>query len=210
VNIGIIGSGNIGGTLAERWANGGHDVALSNSRGPETLADFAARIGPRARATTIEEAAAFGDIVLAAIPYGKYETLPAGALGGKIVIDAMNYYPQRDGEIDFGDFASSELVARHLTGSRVVKAFNTLPAQRLATGGDTAAPLDERLVVWMAGDDAEAKAVVGRLIEEFGFAPLDAGSLHEGGLRQQSGGPLFVGVTLAEARKLLLKISTVP
>jgi 8-hydroxy-5-deazaflavin:NADPH oxidoreductase len=203
VNIGVIGSGNIGGTLAECWAEAGHEVALSNTRGPESLQAFVDRIGSRARAVTVDDAAAFGDVVLAAIPFGKYETLPASALAGKIVIDAMNYFPARDGEIEFGDLGSSELVARHLSDSRVIKAFNTLPAQRLAKEGSSSASLEDRLVVWVAGDDAEAKAVVDGLVRDIGFAPLDTGSLHDGGKRQQPGQSLFIGVTLAEARKLL-------
>ncbi len=126
MKIGIIGSGHIGGTLAKLWAKAGHQVAISNSRGPASLAALVAEIGPQARAATVEEAAAYGEVVLVAIPYGKFDTLPFAKMSGKIVIDAMNYYPQRDGQIDFGDLTSSELVARHLPGGRLVKAFNTM------------------------------------------------------------------------------------
>ena len=95
MNVGIIGSGNIGATAARLFADAGHDVAVSNSRGPESLAPLVEEIG--ARAATVEEAAAFGDVVLVAMPFFAYETLPAEALAGKVVIDAMNYYPARDG-----------------------------------------------------------------------------------------------------------------
>lgn len=126
MNIGIIGSGNIGATTAGLFAGVGHEVAISNSRGPETLESLVEKIGPRAHAATVEEAADFGEVVLVAIPFYAYETLPADRFAGKIVVDAMNYYASRDGEIDFGGLGSSELLARHLPDSRVVKAFNTM------------------------------------------------------------------------------------
>jgi 8-hydroxy-5-deazaflavin:NADPH oxidoreductase len=176
MEIGIIGSGHIGGTLGTLWAEAGHQVALSNSRGPASLAPLVAEIGPQARATSINEATAFGDAVLVALPFGRYEILPAAQLSGKLVIDAMNYYPQRDGQIDLGSLTSTELVAQHLPDSRLVKAFNTMYYQTLATEGRPSAPPDDRLVMFLAGDDPEAKSVTARLIEEIGFTPFDTGS----------------------------------
>src|SRR5439155_16709773 len=124
--IGIIGSGMIGGTTARLLASIGYEVTIANSRGPESLKGLVSDIGPRARAATVEEAAASGDIVLVAIPLGRYRDLPAEALASKVVVDAMNYYPDRDGEMDFGYLTSSELLSRHLPGASVVKAFNTM------------------------------------------------------------------------------------
>jgi len=203
VNIGVIGAGNIGGTVARLFAGAGHQVAIANSRGPETLAELVGEIGPNARAATIEEAARFGEVVLEAIPFGRYEDLPADALAGKIVISASNYYPGRDGEMDLRGLASSEVVARHLSGSRVVKAFNTIYFVRLAENGLPDAPLEEREVIFVAGDDAEAKQVVFGLIEEIGFAPVETGTLAES-KRQEPGAPIYnVPMTLAEAREAL-------
>ena len=97
MKIGIIGSGHIGSTLAAHFVRVGHDVAIGNSRGPATLADLVADLGDRATAATAEEAAAFGDVVVVSVPFGRYRELPTGGLSGKIVVDANNYYPQRDG-----------------------------------------------------------------------------------------------------------------
>ncbi len=102
MHIGIIGAGNIGTTTARLFVDAGHQVAISNSRGPESLVGLVAALGPNARAMTVDDAAAFGDVVLVAIPFGCYETLPSARLAGKIVVDAMNYYAQRDGRRDFG------------------------------------------------------------------------------------------------------------
>ncbi|HYM69063.1 MAG TPA: NAD(P)-binding domain-containing protein [bacterium] len=191
MNIGIIGSGKIGGTAAKLFAGVNHQVTISNSRGPASLSALVGPLGSRVRAATVEEAAQFGDAVLVAIPLGKYRTLPAAALAGKVVIDAMNYYPQRDGQIDLGALTSSELVAQYLRGARVVKAFNTMYFETLANQGRPSAPIDERLALFVAGDDAAAKTIVSRLIEEIGFAPIDTGTLHDGGRLQQPGSPIY-------------------
>lgn len=191
MKIGIIGAGMIGGTLAELFAGAGHEVAVSNSRGPESLAPLVGRLGPGAHAATVKAAAAFGDVVVLAIPFGRYGSLPAAELDGKIVIDATNYYPQRDGAIDFGGLGSSEWLAAHIPGARIVKAFNTIYYQHLATQGDSHLPPDQRRAIFIAGDDEEAKRLVSGLIAEIGFAPIDTGSLREGGLRQQPGSPVY-------------------
>jgi hypothetical protein len=195
MEIGIIGAGHIGGTAAQLFVEAGHHVALSNSRGPETLADTVAELGSRARALTVEEAASWGDIAFEAIPFGHYRELPAEALEGEILISASNYYSGRDGRIEEleGDGANTqtELVAEHVEGARVVKAFNTIYWEHLRDQGDKTKPLDERRVIPLAGDDPEAKALVARLIEELGFAPLDMGSLREGGRQMQPGEPIY-------------------
>lgn len=167
-----------------------HEVAVSNSRGPETLNELGAEIGDNARALTVEEAARFGDVVLVAIPFGKFMDLPPKAFYGKVVIDAGNYYPERDGAfptLDSGELTSSELTAAHLRGARTVKGFNTIYFEHLARQGDTGLPLDERRAIFIAGDDTGAKEIVAKLIEEIGFAAVDTGFLHEGGALQQPG-----------------------
>jgi predicted dinucleotide-binding enzyme len=203
MNIGIIGAGHIGGTAARLFIDAGHEIAISNSRGPETLRELVAELGPKARAVTPEEAARFGEVVLLAVPLKDYTTLPD--LGGKIAIDAMNYYPNRDGhvaELDSGARASSELVAGHLEGARVVKAFNTIWFEHLKRQGDTNKPLDQRRVIPISGDDAEAKQVVSRLIEEIGFGPLDMGTLHDSSAQQPETAIYNRDVTVAEAREI--------
>ena len=206
MNIGIIGAGHIGGTAARLFVDAGHDVVISNSRGPETLRALVAGLGPRAHAATPDEAARFGEVVLVAIPLKDYPSLPAGNLRGKIVVDAMNYYPSRDGHIaplDSGEKASSELVAEHLPGARVVKAFNTIWFEHLKTKGKKDAPVDERRVIFVSGDDAEAKRVVSRLIEEIGFGPYDLGSLHDSVHQQPDAAVYNKDVTVAEARAIV-------
>ena len=203
MNIGIIGAGNIGGTLAELFARVGHKVAVSNSRGPETLQGKVAELGPNVTAMTAEDAAAFGDIVLEAIPFGRYRDLPVELLHGKVVISASNYYPNRDGNLDFHGLTQTGLVAEHLQGARVVKAFNTIFWQHLRDQGDPSLPLTERRAILIAGDDTEAKQVVTDLIEELGFAVVDTGPL-SGSHVQEPGSAVYTkDVTALEARELL-------
>ena len=177
MNIGIIGAGNIGITAAKLFSRAGHRVYLSNSRGPETLAQKVKDLGPNVTAMSAEDAAKFGEVVLEAIPFGRYRELPAEALSGKVVISASNYFPERDGKVDFGGLTQTELVAAHLRGSKVVKAFNTIYWEHLRDHGDTRRPLSERRTILIAGDDPEAKALVTRLIEEIGFTAVDTGTL---------------------------------
>jgi predicted dinucleotide-binding enzyme len=192
MNIGIIGAGNIGANAARLFTKAGHDVRIACSRGPETLADLVAQIGPRAQAATPGDAVAFGDVVLIAIPWiAKEEAIPeAGPYDGKIVIDAMNSYTE-DFEIeDLGDRTSSEITRTLVPGARLVKAFNTIYHRRLASEGKPRGA-EGRLAIPVAGDDAGAKAVVMQLIDEVGFDAVDSGSLHEGGRRQQPGTPVY-------------------
>jgi len=194
MNIGVIGSGNIGGTVTKLVAAAGHQVAVANSRGPDTLAGLVAEAGPNVRAATIEEAAAFGDLIVVAVPVKAYPDLPADAFEGKIVVDAGNYYPQRDGQIaalDSDETTSTELLATHLHGSRPVKAFNTMNFRPLGSAGQPDAPRAERLALMIAGDDEQAKTTVAGLVDELGFAAVDTGSLAAGGRRQQPGSPLY-------------------
>jgi len=180
--IGLIGAGNIGSQVARLAVAHGYDVVISNSRGPETLAELVAELGPRARAATPVGAAKAGDIVVVTIPLKHYRTVPVEPLAGKIVIDTNNYYPQRDGhiaELDDESTTTSELLQAHLPTSRVVKAFNHIYAAQLTTDGRPAGTKNRRALV-IAGDDAAAKAAVARLLDDFGFDAVDAGPLKEG------------------------------
>jgi hypothetical protein len=202
MKIGIIGAGHIGGTLASLLGAAGHDVLLSNSRGPSTLTD--AVTGMRGvRAGTVEEAAYFGDVVIEAIPFNRYTDLPATALRGRIVVSASNYSPARDRTVVLGGKTPSEAVAEHLSGARVVKAFNTIYWEHVRDRGDIGKARDDRRVVPLASDDVEAKAVVAGIIDELGFGALDMGLLREGGRRMDPGQPIYNrDITLREARGL--------
>ncbi|MFC3687182.1 NADPH-dependent F420 reductase [Aquipuribacter hungaricus] len=179
---GFIGSGNIGGTLARLAVDAGHDVVLSNSRGPETLADLVAGLGPRARAATPEEAAAAGDVVVVTIPLHARDQVPVEPLAGKVVLDTMNYYPERDGqvpELDEESTTTSELLQARLPGSHVVKAFNNIWFEHLGVlARPSGAP--DRSALAVAGDDAGAKATAARVIDEIGYDTYDLGPLAEG------------------------------
>ena len=207
MRIGVIGSGRIGGTVARLAARSGHEVAIANSRGPETVEPMAAEISHGARAATVDETAHFGVLILIAIPFRALDELPAEALAGRIVIDAMNYYPNRDStvpELESGELTSSELTARHLNRSRVVKSFNTMRWTDLGEGGKPEADFDDRLAMYIAGDDEDAKMSVAELIDQFGFAPLDVGNLRDGGRQLQPGSPVYgESLTLADAKGVL-------
>ena len=203
MTIGIIGAGHIGGTVAQQLVDAGHTVVLSNSRGPETLHEHIQALGPNATARTSTEAAEMGDIVMEAIPFGRVTGLPSEALAGKILVTASNYYPDRDGRIEAVDdgLTQSEWTAKQVGDARVVKAFNTIYWQHLRDQGNPSLPLDDRRVIPLAGDDRDAKARVSEMIESIGFAPLDMGSLREGGRRMEPGAPIYnTEWTLAQAR----------
>ncbi|MET0385515.1 MAG: NADPH-dependent F420 reductase, partial [Polyangiales bacterium] len=179
--IGLIGAGHIGSQVARLSVAHGYDVVISNSRGPETLADLVKELGPRARAVTAAEAAKLGDIVVVTVPLKAYKAVPVEPLAGKVVLDTNNYYPERDGqipELDREEVTTSELLQRHLPSSKVVKAFNHIYAAELTTHAlPTGAPNRRALVI--AGDDASAKATVTKLHDEFGFDTVDAGPLKD-------------------------------
>jgi len=219
--LGLIGSGMIGGTVARLAVAAGLDVVVSNSRGPETLADLVAELGGRARAATPAEAASAGDLVVATIPLHLYERLPAAELAGKTVIDTMNYYPQRDSQIaalDSGELTSSELVQRHLAGSRVVKAFNNITFVSLATLARPAGAPD-RSALPIAGDDPAANAEVARLLDTIGYDTVDTGVLADS-WRSEPNTPVYVqpyspgsppeGLSQEEAMRWFLETPGVP
>lgn len=178
MKIGIIGSGRMGSALGELWAKGGHEILFS-SRHPEQLQDLVERVGPRARAGMPQEAAAFGDVVLIAVPYAALPQIGrdlAGELAGKIVIDIGNPVPQRDGPMAEEALAKGTGIAsaQFLPGVRLVRAFNAINYQDLLREAHRAG---ERVGIPLAGDDREALAVASRLVEDAGFEPVVVGPL---------------------------------
>ena len=190
--VGIIGSGMIGGTVARLAVAAGYRVVLSNSRGPQTLAELAGELGPLATAGAAGQAAEAGDLVLVSVPVKAFGDLPVTALAGKPVMDTGNYYPQRDGqlaELDTGALTSSALLQRYLSGAQVVKVFNNIFFKHLAS---LARPhgADERTALPIAGDDAAAKAAVTAFLDAIGYDAVDTGSLADS-WRQEPGTPVY-------------------
>ena len=180
--IGFIGAGHIGSQLARLAVANGHQVVLSNSRGPETLAGLVTELGARARVGTPVEAAQAGDLVVVTIPLESYRDVPVEPLAGKVVIDTNNYYPQRDGHIralDEETTTTAELLQAHLPTSKVVKAFNHIYAAELTEHGQPPGTAGRRALA-IAGDDPAAKATVSALIDRFGYDVVDLGPLREG------------------------------
>ncbi|UZJ57770.1 NAD(P)-binding domain-containing protein [Pseudomonas sp. KU26590] len=180
MRIGIIGAGYIGRAVAQLAIAAGHEVMLSNSRGPQTLGDVVIEI-PGAQIGTLEDATQFGDVVLVAIPFNHYPTLPAEWLAGKTVLDANNYYPDRDGPIpalDRFETTTSRLLAEHLPRSSVVKVFNAILADDLSRDARPSAAHDRRALP-VAADDPAAKSLAIQLLDEVGFDAVDAGNLDE-------------------------------
>lgn len=179
MKLGVIGAGFIGRVLARVAIANGHEVMIANSRGPQTLASTA--IALHCSAGTVDEAVRFGDVLVVAIPMQAVFGLEPAPFDGKVVIDANNYYPQRDGdiaELDAHMATTSGLLARQLSGARVVKAFNAIlqdDIEKDARPRDSA----QRRALPIAGDDAEAKGIVSALVDQFGFEPYDAGTLDQ-------------------------------
>jgi len=193
MKIGIIGAGNIGGTLTRRFQALGHEVFVANSRGPETLKNLAKETG--AKAVTVKEAARAGEVVIVTVPEGHIPELPkdlfAGVPDNVVVVDTGNYYPrQRDGriaEIESG-LTESRWAEKQL-GRPVVKTFNNIYAEHLLKKGLPAGAPD-RIALPVAGDDPKAKAVVMKLVDQLGFDAVDAGGLDDS-WRQQPGTPVY-------------------
>lgn len=205
MKIGIIGSGNIGGNIGKHWAKAGHEVMFS-SRHPEELKAMADEVG--AKVGTTEEAVEFGEVILLAIPYGKVPDLAEqiGSLDNKILIDAGNPYPNRDGEmaqkvIDDPEQTATGYVASLFPGAKTVKAFNSVFYKVFAEQAFKEG--DERIAVQICSDDEPAKAIVKKLIEDIGFAPQDLGDLSQGVLFEPDA-PLYnQNLKINEAEKLL-------
>ncbi len=177
--IGIIGSGNIGATIARLAIQAGHDVVLSNSRSPQTLWPLAAALGPKARTATPEEAGQAGELILVSVPLHRYRDVPAEPLTGKLVLDTGNYYPDRDGriaELDSGQATTSSLLQVHLADAQVVKVFNNIWFHHLGILARTS-DSPERSTLPVAGDDSDAKASAQALVDQLGYDTYDAGTL---------------------------------
>jgi len=178
--------------VATLAVDAGHQVVLSNSRGPETLQELVAELGPLARAATAAEAAAAGDIVVVSIPVRACFDVPAGPLAGKVVMDTGNYYPERDGqltELDSGSLTSCELLAQLLPGAEVVKVFNNIFSKHLLNLARPAGAAD-RSYLPIAGDSATAKAAVTDFLDSIGYGAVDVGALADG-WRMQPGTPAY-------------------
>lgn len=180
MKIGVIGAGFIGRAVAELALTAGHEVMLSNSRGPQTMSSVLSGI-LGVQVGSAEDAARFGDVVLVAIPFEHYRNVPARWLEGKTVLDANNYYPTRDGHfpaLDRFETTTSRLLAAHFSQSHVVKVFNAIFAPELTQDARPQGALDRRALP-VAADDPAAKAQVIRLLDELGFDAVDAGGLDE-------------------------------
>ncbi len=179
--VAIIGSGAIGAAIARLAVAAGHDVVVSNSRGPESLRELIGELGDRARAAETHEAAGFGDIVVLAVPLAAYTAIPAEALAGKTVLSTGNYYPSRDGRIpdlDTGTLNTAQYEQTFLPGVEIAKAFNNIVAHHIPSlARPHCAP--DRSGLAVAADDDGAKAAVSALVDSLGFDPVDAGTLAE-------------------------------
>jgi predicted dinucleotide-binding enzyme len=192
MRFGTIGAGTIAQALARHLISAGYSVTLSNSRGPATLTDVVCSLGPLALAGTVAEAAQ-ADIVFLTVPWPQIPAALAGLQDweGRILVDATNVFTYADGKpgiADLGEQTGSEITAAHAPGARVIKAFNTLYAKYIEPSPRHGAG---RQVVFYAGDDADAKATFHTLLDQIGFAPVDIGTLRDGGpLMDVNGGPL--------------------
>jgi predicted dinucleotide-binding enzyme len=209
MKIGIIGAGEIGGTLTRRFTALGHDVSVANSRDPETLADLSRETG--AKAVTARDAARAGELVVVTIPEGKIPNLPkdlfADVPDDVVVVDTGNYYPQRDGRIAGIEdgMIESRWVATQL-GRSVVKAFNTMNYKHLLEKGRPKGT-PGRIALPVAGEDQRAKQVVMQLVDELGFDPVDDGGLDDS-WRQQPGTPVYdIDRDAAGVRRALMEAS---
>lgn len=206
MKIGFIGSGNIGGAIGELLAKAGHEVLFS-SRNPDNLKPLVTRVGPRARAGTPKEAIAFGDVVFLGVPYSSMAQIGqdyAGALKGKIVIDAGNPNVRRDGPVAEAAVAKGAGVAtaEHLPGARIVRAFNQLNFKVFLSEAHRAG---DRVAVPLASDDKEALAVASRLVTDAGFEPVVVGPL-AAGKSFDSSQPIFLKAMTARELRAALKL----
>ena len=206
MKIGFIGSGNIGGVIGELLAKAGHEVFFS-SRNPDNLKPLVARVGPRSRAGTPKEAIAFADVVFLGVPYSSMPQIGqdyAAALKGKIVLDAGNPNPRRDGALAEAAVAKGAGVAtaEHLPGARIVRAFNQLNNKVFLSQAHRAG---DKVAVPLAGDDKEALAVAARLVTDAGFEPVIVGNL-AAGKSFDSSQPIFLKTMTARELREVLKL----
>ena len=207
--LGIIGAGHIGSQVARAAIANGYDVVISNSRGPETLADLVAELGSNARAGTPQQAAEAADIAVVTVPMGAVPSIPVAPLAGKIVIDTNNYYWERDGHIaELDDLALtvSQLLQRHLPESQVAKGFNHIGSADITTDG-TPAGTPGRRALATSSDFPEAAEAVTKLYDEFGFDTVNVGPLSES-WRVERDTPAYVTRQNAEELKANLALAT--
>jgi predicted dinucleotide-binding enzyme len=193
MHIGVLGAGRLGGTLARRFVAAGHEVAVAGNHDPLTLQPLVARLGGHVHPAAAGDAVRFGDLLVLAVPFGAVEKLPTGGAGGKVVVDATNYEPARDGHrplLDTGAMTSTEMVQACFPTAKVVKAFNSMRWDHLRDYGHLGGA-ETRYGLPVSGNDPVAKRAVFDLVEQLGFEPVDAGELTPGGLRQQPGGDLY-------------------
>lgn len=199
MRIGIIGTGRIGSILARILVAADHRVVLANARGPESLAPLVTELGPAASAAHPAEAAALAEVLVLMVPFDTVRgLLPQDAVRGTVLVDATNAFGGAGKPRDLDGKGSSELVAAWYPDARIVKSLNTMHFETLAVAGTSSGP---RLAHFTAGDDGKAKEIVAGIIADLGFAPVDTGPLHSGGILQQPGGPLF-NRPLTEAQAL--------
>ena len=191
--IGIIGSGLVGKAVAHLAVAAGYHVVISNSRGPESISKLAEDLGPLARAGTVEEAIAAGDIIALSIPLAAFEKLPGDKFAGKVVLDQTNYYPDMGGfrraDLDAGELTSSELLQRHLPKAKLVKGLHNLSWIHMASNARPQGAAD-RTTLPIAGDDAAAKEAATIFLETIGYDVVDAGPLAES-WRIEPGTPIY-------------------
>ncbi|HWD35361.1 MAG TPA: NADPH-dependent F420 reductase [Casimicrobiaceae bacterium] len=205
IKIGVIGSGRLGGTVGALWEKAGHPVMFS-SRHPEELKEMVGKLGALARAGSVQQAIAFGDVVLIVVPYAALPKIGdehRDALRGKVVLDACNAVASRDGpelrnEVDQNGIGVTS--QKYLPGARVVRAFNTLSSAILAREANRAEP---RLAIPIAGDDREAVDVAAKLVRDAGFEPVVVGKLKDASRFQQGAPGYGQNVTAAELRRTL-------
>lgn len=204
LKIGIVGAGEIGGALARHWGAAGHELMIS-SRHPEQLQALAKEIGPNVKVGTPQQAAAFGDVVMLAVPYGAEPQVGrdlAKELAGKVVLDAGNPYPSRDGDMAVRDRkrGTGAAAKEYFPGVRIVRAFNAINSGPLA---NEAFNKPERLGIPLASDDAEALKIASQLVSDAGFDPVVVGDLSRA-REFDYGTPVYVrGYTAVELRKAL-------
>jgi 8-hydroxy-5-deazaflavin:NADPH oxidoreductase len=203
MRIGIVGAGERGSALAELLTLAGHQLPVADPGDGSAATRLAERLGPSVTATTLDEAARFGDGVILAVPFDRDLLPAASAVAGKVAIDAMNAVTKKGEPMDL-EQPSSLLLAEWLPDAVIVKAFNTLDGPTMLADARRGAPSDQRFALFVAGDNGRANARVSTLIEEIGFTPIATGSLSRGGRFQQPGSRIFGRQILpAEARREL-------
>lgn len=210
--LGIIGAGHIGSQVARAAVANGYDVVIANSRGPETLGDLVAELGPKARAATPVEAGEAGDVVVVTVPLHALTQVPVEPLAGKIVLDTNNYYFERDGHIDAldaGETTTSQMLQEHLPTSKVVKAFNHIRSGEITTDG-VPAGTENRRALAIASDFDDAAAFAARFYDEVGFDAVNIGPLSESWRVERDRPAYVVRQNAAELTENLAKANRLP